>query len=188
MELNNVFKLRDIIELGGGQIIGRKKIQKMVYIMQELTEPFDPPFRFKWNYYGVYSEELTGELGLGEFFGIIKEKQIAGYRYRTFAIEAADDSNPTGLKNDQKIKELVSFLNRQEPRLLEVLSSIIFFEKECSTDEEVQAKLIEHKGHLKDAFADAASTYARIKNMTKHRKPWGQSLWSVKQEEYGEKY
>ena len=73
MEMDNVFILRDVISLGGGQVLGRKKLQKIVYIMQEFMGIFDPPFKYRWNYYGVYSYDLAAALDVGKFFDIFTE-------------------------------------------------------------------------------------------------------------------
>lgn len=40
-----------------GEIVGRKKLQKMIYILKKLNYPFQEKFQF--HFYGPYSEELT---------------------------------------------------------------------------------------------------------------------------------
>lgn len=40
-----------------GEISGRKKLQKIVYIAKKLSFPFHEKFQF--HFYGPYSEELT---------------------------------------------------------------------------------------------------------------------------------
>lgn len=165
MKLDNVFMLRDVVKLGGEQIKGRKKMQKIIYILQQLVNPFEPPFKFKWNYYGVYSDELAGELGIGEFFGILKEKPIMEYGYQTYAIVAVDDSNPTRIASNEQVKSLITSLNDKEPRLLEVLSSILYFENEGLTEDKINDQLLAYKGHLKEFFDEAYNVYKEIKGM-----------------------
>ena len=113
MEMNNIFILKDLISLGGGQIKGRKKMQKIVYIIQELKNPFKPSFKFEWNYYGVYSDELANELRIGEFFNIVKETPIEEYGYHSYAIETVNDTvtKSTPIKENIQLGELMKFLN-----------------------------------------------------------------------------
>ena len=40
-----------------GEVIGRKKLQKMIYIAKKMEFPFQE--RFQFHFYGPYSEELT---------------------------------------------------------------------------------------------------------------------------------
>lgn len=165
MDLSNVFILRDLINFGGGQIEGRKKIHKIVYIIQQLANPFQPPYEFRWNYYGVYSEDLAGELSIGEFFGILRETPIMEYGYRTYAIEVADETNHSVIAGDERLKRLVAYLNSKEPRLLEVLSSIMFFENEGLKGEAINEKLYAYKGHLAEFFDEAYRVYEELKAM-----------------------
>lgn len=167
MEMNNIFILKDLIDLGGGQIMGRKKIQKIIYIIQEMKNPFQPPFEFKWNYYGVYSDELADELSVGEFFNIIQETPVVEYDYRSYAIETVEETmtEATFIKEDTQLRKLIQFLNGKESRLLEVLSSIMFFEKKGFTDEEVRNEVFRFKGHLREFFDDAYNVLNEIKVM-----------------------
>lgn len=46
-------------------------------------------------------------------------------------------------------------LNDKESRLLEVLSSIIFFKGKGLSEEEIRCELFKFKGHLREFFDDA---------------------------------
>ncbi|MFA5536977.1 MAG: hypothetical protein WDA53_07400 [Bacillota bacterium] len=140
-------------------------MQKIVYIVQEFVNPFNPPFEYKWNYYGVYSEELAGEVNIGEFFNIFKETPVIEYNYQSYAIEIPGDAEMTGAEQNVLLGSLMAFLNDQEPRLLEVLSSIIFFEKKGLSEEEINAQLLKFKGHLHEFFDDAYEALEKIKEI-----------------------
>lgn len=61
-----------------GEIIGRKKLQKMIYIAKKLDFPFHEKYQF--HFFGPYSEELTlriEELCNMGFLNEIKEKREA---------------------------------------------------------------------------------------------------------------
>lgn len=74
--------LNDHVRLMGalaasGEIIGRKKLQKMIYISKKLDFPFQE--RFQFHFYGPYSEELTlrvEELTNLGFIEEVKEKKV----------------------------------------------------------------------------------------------------------------
>lgn len=166
MEMNNIHKLRDMINLGGKQIKGRKKMQKIVYIVQDLVNPFNPPFEFKWNFYGVYSDELAGELNVGEFFNIFKETLVIEYNYRSYAIEVLDDTEPVSTDENEQLRKLMQFLNAQEPRLLEVLSSIIYFKNKGCSETEIKSQLLEFKGHLAEFYDDAYNALEEIQKIS----------------------
>jgi len=166
MDLNDVLVLRDMISLGGGQIIGRKKMQKIVYIAQKFSNPFNVPLAYKWNYYGVYSDELTSKLRIGQFFKIFEEIPVMDYGYQSYAIRVKDNTEKTHAINNNVLKELMQHLNSKEPRLLEVISSIIYFKNEGLTEEEIDLRLREFKGHLEKFFAPAYDDLKKIKKMT----------------------
>ena len=54
--LNDHAKLMQAVMVSG-EIIGRKKLQKMIYIAKKVAFPFHE--RFQFHFYGPYSEELT---------------------------------------------------------------------------------------------------------------------------------
>ncbi len=69
--------------LVSGEIIGRKKLQKMIYIAKKVEFPFHE--RFQFHFYGPYSEELTlrvEELCNMGFLNEIKEKKGGYFQYR----------------------------------------------------------------------------------------------------------
>ncbi len=66
-----------------GEVVGRKKLQKMVYISKKLKLPFQE--RYNFHMFGPYSEELTlrvEELSNLGFVKEVKEKKAGYYQYR----------------------------------------------------------------------------------------------------------
>ena len=165
MEMDNVFILRDVISLGGGQVLGRKKLQKIVYIMQEFMGIFDPPFKYRWNYYGVYSYDLAAALDVGKFFDIFTENPVMDYNYQSYALKVNSSPGETAIIKNGLAAWLMQFLNAKEPRLLEVLSSIIYFENEGLSREAIISKLHEFKGHLEYFYEDAYIALMKIREV-----------------------
>src|SRR5262245_22172373 len=56
------------------RVEGRKKMQKIVHILQELGQPF--PERFEYSYYGMYSRQLRTELDALERENFVVEEPI----------------------------------------------------------------------------------------------------------------
>src|SRR5699024_7916522 len=54
--LDNHVKLMKFFSVAN-EVTGRKKMQKMIYILQKCKVPFEEKFHF--HFYGPYSEELT---------------------------------------------------------------------------------------------------------------------------------
>src|SRR5258705_10876033 len=59
-----------------GRIGGRKKLQKIVHILQERGVPF--PERFQYAYYGMYSQQLRSEVERLESENLVKESPVYG--------------------------------------------------------------------------------------------------------------
>ncbi len=161
--LDNLNIVCDVVKSCGGRIYGRKKMHKIFFILQE--KGFTPRrcYEFRWNYYGVYSEELANDIELGEFFDMIKETEDNDGNYKTYVIESAPREYITDIINDEKFMSAIKVLSQKETRVLEVLSSIIFFEKQGLRRREVNEKLNIFKGHLKKYFEDAFETYDALK-------------------------
>ncbi len=66
-----------------GEIVGRKKLQKMIYIAKKLSFPFHEKYQF--HFFGPYSEELTlrvEELCNMGFLTEQKERKSGYIQYR----------------------------------------------------------------------------------------------------------
>ncbi len=160
--LEKIYMVRDIINLSGGKIKGRKKVHKIIYITQQLANPFSKPYEYRWNYYGVYSDELATELNVGQLFGILRENYQEDYGYRTYTIEAVDRSNSSGIEKNDQMKKLIPYLADKESRVLEVLSSIMFFKNRGLAGKELKNKLYDFKGHLAPFFDEAFNAYSEL--------------------------
>ncbi len=167
MNLENTRKLRDLIKLCGGEIIGRKKMQKIVFIVQRYLDPFKPSFEYQWDHYGVYSVDLSNELEIGQFFNMLEETSVLDHGYQSYAITVVDDTKATFFVEDEKLIALTEFLYGKEPRLLEVLSSIIYFRDQGCSPTEEGTKLRALKGHLCDFFNDAYLALEEVEEIVK---------------------
>lgn len=74
-----------LIQAAGGEIVGRTKLQKIIYLLN-LSGSF-PGLSFEYRHYGPYSDDLTDALRSAKAFGLISEdEKVAGWggRYSIF--------------------------------------------------------------------------------------------------------
>ncbi|KIL49691.1 YwgA family protein [Jeotgalibacillus soli] len=113
-----------------GEIIGRKKLQKMIYIAKKLSFPFHEKYQF--HFFGPYSEELTlrvEELCNMGFLTEQKEKKSGYIQYRYGMTEEGqaflDAQQVSVMRN---LESCLCDLNTQSSRFLELVSTVLYFE------------------------------------------------------------
>jgi uncharacterized protein YwgA len=112
-----------------GEIIGRKKLQKMIFIAKKMELPFYEKYDF--HFYGPYSEELTlrvEELCNLGFLNEVKEKKGGYYQYRYTLTDQGNEFLQHADLDMPPIKDYVLDLNEQSSRFLELVSTILFFD------------------------------------------------------------
>jgi uncharacterized protein YwgA len=62
-----------VIRDAGGEVVGRTKLQKTVYLLT--LAGFEATFRFGYKHYGPFSEELADTADLAATFDVISERQ-----------------------------------------------------------------------------------------------------------------
>ena len=111
-----------------GEVIGRKKLQKMIFIAKKLAFPFGEKFQF--HFYGPYSEELTlrvEELCDMGFLDEVKEKKGGYYQYRyTLTENGSEFLGENGHVEIPNLKECLTDMNSQNARFLELVSTVLF--------------------------------------------------------------
>lgn len=153
---DNINILCDIVKSCDGKIVGRKRMHKIFFILQEGGFLPGKYYKFRWNYYGVYSDELASDISVGEFFDLLRETEEVEGSYKTYVIECSNnDDYYTDIVRNPRYLKAVELINRQETRVMEVLSSIMYFEKQGLSKAEIEKRLDIFKGHLKPFFADA---------------------------------
>lgn len=127
--LDDHAKLMALIDQAG-EIAGRRKLQKMIYILQKMGFSFHETYHFQ--YRGPYSEELAMQLEELYNFGFLceqKDKDENGvcYRYRL------NDGGRTFLTHYKKelpnVKAAVEILNNESVRFLELVSLFLYFKR-----------------------------------------------------------
>ncbi|MFB5663234.1 YwgA family protein [Alteribacillus sp. HJP-4] len=154
---------------GAGEVIGRKKLQKMVYIGKKLNLPFQEKYTF--HMYGPYSEELTLRVeelcGFG-FVTEVKEKKAGYYQYRYEVTEKGQeflDAFPNEWL-DHRASGVIEHLNGHSSRFLELVSTVLYFEDlpEAQMKEKVFA-LKKSQNYSEEDMQEALDFINSLKNL-----------------------
>lgn len=111
------------------EIVGRKKLQKMIYILKKCHVPFEEKYEF--HFYGPYSEELTlrvEELCNLGFISEVKEDKSNYYQYRYEATEQGELFLNQSQVELPPLDEQIAKLKGKSSRFLELVSTMLYFD------------------------------------------------------------
>lgn len=118
--------LGQIFEAGGGEIVGRIRLQKIAYLLQEKAGASD--LFFTYHHYGPYSRELADALDLGLFLSEVEEQEREtgyGTTYSAFSLKARSRrSHVVGTLPMREAKACVEWLKKQPSVILELAATI----------------------------------------------------------------
>lgn len=152
-----------------GEIIGRKKLQKMIYIAKKISFPFQE--RFQFHFYGPYSEELTlrvEELCNMGFLNEIKEKKGGYYQYRYQLTDSGKEFLSLNEVDMPALPDCLGDMNEQNARFLELVSTVLYFNN--LPKEEVQEKVFTLKSKQRYTVEEVDEAYAYIEALTEKAK------------------
>lgn len=121
-------KLMQAIRVSG-EIVGRKKLQKMIYIAKKIQFPFHD--RFQFHFYGPYSEELTTrveELCNMGFLNEVKEKKGGYMQYRYKLTDSGKEFLSMNEVEMPYLEDCLTDMNEQSARFLELVSTVLYFD------------------------------------------------------------
>ena len=136
-----------------GEVRGRKKLQKMVFVAQSLGYPFPEPFEL--HVWGPYSDVVALKLKEMTDWGFAAEEVLPGpagnqhyiYRPGPNADRALDGEEPAG----EGLAKLLQHLNGQEATFLEGVATVLYLRAKSEPEAAVRTKLSRLKP---DKFAD----------------------------------
>ncbi len=162
--LNDHAKIMALIS-EAGEVIGRKKLQKIIYIAKKMNFPFQE--RYNFHFYGPYSEELTLRIeemcNLG-FVHETKEKKGGYYQYRYTLSEEGTKFLSVSTLDLPKLGDFITDINEKSSRFLELVSTLLYFD-DLTTDEQVE-KVYTVKAKLnftEDEIIEAFSYIEKLK-------------------------
>ncbi|MDG5787377.1 YwgA family protein [Evansella sp. AB-P1] len=147
-----------------GEVVGRKKLQKLIYIAKKLEFPFFEKYQF--HIYGPYSEELNlrmEEMCHLTFVEEVKEKKAGYYQYRyTLSQKGSEFLNLSNYELPNT-KELLNDINDQSSKFLELVSTVLYFED--LTRNEVEEKVFTLKAKQNYTKEDVSEAYRYIEKL-----------------------
>jgi uncharacterized protein len=155
--------------LVSGEIIGRKKLQKMIYIAKKVEFPFHE--RFQFHFYGPYSEELTlrvEELCNMGFLNETKEKKGGYFQYRYTLTDTGKEFLSLNEVEMPFLQDCLEDMNEQNARFLELVSTVLYFDN--LSKEEVANKVFTLKSSQKYTMDEIDLAYAYIEALKEKAK------------------
>lgn len=149
-----------------GEITGRKKLQKIIFIAKKLDFPFHEKFNF--HFYGPYSEELSlriEELINLEFIHEEKTDRGGYIEYRYSLTEAGKEFLKMTKVEMAQLPLCLTLLNKENARFLELVSTILYFD--TLAREEVEEKVSTLKSKQRYTTEEIADAYAYIHTLEK---------------------
>jgi|GEM_PF-315507 uncharacterized protein YwgA len=147
-----------------GKVDGRKKLQKIVYILQSMGYPF--PQRFGYLHYGPYSSGLAAEMDSLVSAGLVTEQKRDGGGYESYVYELGADATNL-LKELKKTDEpiwathAVKF-NKQDANSLEALSTVIYLRKNGFCGDGLRDRFTALKPQLKKYYESALEAETKL--------------------------
>lgn len=152
-------KIISLLGAVGGTIRGRKKLQKLVYLLQFKGEDFDQDYSY-WHF-GVYSKTLASDLSYLVASGILLEERTQEEGFESYVIRLAPESDADSY-DALASGDLAKTLSAEKPRTLELLSTIVYLSARGLAGDELMEELRKRKEHLFSELA-AASEIAQSK-------------------------
>ncbi|MFM1651144.1 YwgA family protein [Brevibacillus sp. B_LB10_24] len=121
-------KIMRLVEVAG-EVTGRKKLHKMVYIAKKLQVDFDE--RFEFHMYGPYSEELTLRVDELCSLGMLDETKESKGAIDLYRYKLNEDGREFLQYHNVDIgygERLISRMNQENSRFLELVSTVLYFE------------------------------------------------------------
>lgn len=150
--------------LVSGEITGRKKLQKMIYIAKKIEFPFHD--RFQFHFYGPYSEELTTrveELCNMGFLNEVKEKKGGYFQYRYTLTDSGKEFLSLNEVDMPFLTDCLTDMNEQNARFLELVSTVLYFDN--LPKEEVVNKVFTLKSSQRYTEAEIDEAYQYIETL-----------------------
>jgi hypothetical protein len=114
-----------VIRDAGGEIVGRTKLQKTVYLLT--LAGFETRFRFGYKHYGPFSEELADAADIAAAFDLISEREQPASWGGTYSVYTAR----VGESSEQRSRiRLAKEAARSDAVLLELAATAAYLAQE----------------------------------------------------------
>jgi uncharacterized protein len=117
-----------IVAAAGGQLTGRVRLQKAVYLLEQLG--LNSNFEFEYHHYGPFSRDLDNAVADAKAFDLIQEqferRQSDGATYSIFKLKNQDGSKPEvcGELTARRVGELTRLFTETNVTVLELAATV----------------------------------------------------------------
>jgi len=135
--------LGEIVYLSGGKLVGKTRLQKTVYLLQEMG--IDLGYDFDYHFYGPYSEEIDDDVKWAKYFQVLKTRDEPGNHaipYTVFEIGATAVTHSEELRDD-RTKAALSTLAHHGAVVLELAATLRYLQRngyERNAEEELRLR------------------------------------------------
>lgn len=130
--------LPDILRAADGKIVGRIRMQKIVYLLEQMG--MKSGFRFSYHHYGPYSEELASALDVARLFdGEINEEEerVDWGAYSVFTL--ADSNRPIpgkiGALDWEQVRSAITAMKAETSVVIELAATIHWLKHKENVDD-----------------------------------------------------
>ncbi|WP_058634327.1 hypothetical protein [Aureimonas ureilytica] len=123
----------EIVEAAGGEIVGRIRLQKIVYLLEKMG--MDGGFKFSYYHYGPYSEDLTSAVDVARFAdkAIVEEVGHTSYGspYSIYKLgRPASPSQQLGSLDAERARSAIARMKRDQSVVIELAATIYWLKEE----------------------------------------------------------
>jgi len=120
------------------KLIGRTRLQKQMYLLQQLGLPAD--YQFRMHHYGTYSEGIQSDIMLLERLGLVEEEQQPTRDdERTYSVFTARDS--AAMDEVGEFSEQIQRMSEEDSVVLELAATYDAFFQKTGNHERAQTLL-----------------------------------------------
>ena len=117
-----------MVSLSGGELVGRVRLQKIVYLLSQTGSPNIPKLNWKYHHYGPYSVDLDSAIELAKHEDRIVEerrpRKSDGSLYSVFKLnDSADEREETDAVEIEQLEKLIRQLKNETSVVLELAAT-----------------------------------------------------------------
>lgn len=161
--LHDHAKVMQFISLAG-EVTGRKKLQKMIFIAKKMNFPFAE--KFELHMYGPYSEELTLRVEELCEMGFLEEQCMNKGSYLQYTYQVSDEGarflETTSLANEQ-LQSFIEKMQLKSSRFLELVSTLLYFDYLSQQQQIEKVHIVKNK--LKFSETEMTDAFHFIKEL-----------------------
>lgn len=144
------------------KVEGRKRLQKMIYILKKCGFPFSE--RYHFHFYGPYSEELTLRVEELNNLGLLreeKEKKSGYWLYRYTLTEEGKNFLQHYHLDMPDMQPYIQRLNEKSSRFLELVSTMLYFDGLAENEIVNKVRNVKSKQNYTDEEIEEAMAFIR---------------------------